>query len=104
MFGNYEKSTAFFHVSGAIVTREMLGNETIYSIIDKRKNRFVIRQLTDTFRVGDEVTLEVDKNSIYFFGKDEERIRQEHSDYADCIEASLFGGVFCLFVNMLCRM
>ncbi len=82
-----EKSTAFFHVSGAIVTREMLGNETIYSIIDKRKNRFVIRQLTDTFRVGDEVTLEVDKNSIYFFGKDEERIRQEHSDYADCIEA-----------------
>lgn len=75
-----------FHTEGVIVTREMLGRETTYSVRDKQGRTFMVTGLEDPFRVDDSVNLSVELEHIYFFGKDENRIRQGDKEYMDCLE------------------
>lgn len=80
-------SDAFFHTVAKVVTREMLGNETLYSAQDRHGNVFVLRQLRGNLREGDAVMLEVDEEALYFFGRDEKRIRQGNREYDGCLAA-----------------
>ena len=76
-----------FHVEGVIVTREMLGRETTYSVRDNEDNTYMVTGLEDPYKVDDQVYLSVNREYIYFFGKDEKRIRPEDgARYEACLE------------------
>jgi sn-glycerol 3-phosphate transport system ATP-binding protein len=63
-----------FKKRGKIVTREMLGSETIYKVILGDYSA-MIKSLSDEFAVGEEVVVHVAKEHLYFFGGDGLRIR-----------------------------
>jgi sn-glycerol 3-phosphate transport system ATP-binding protein len=86
-----EKRAAGLCLNGSIIAREMLGNETIYTIRDSKGLMFTVRQLSDEFRMGDEVFLHVGKDYLYFFGADGKRIRQKDTQFDTCI--SLLGSI-----------
>lgn len=75
-----------FSAKGVVVTREMLGRETTYSVRDSQGNTYMVTGLEDPHKVDDQVWLSVDKEHIYFFGKDERRIRPEDEQYQACLE------------------
>ena len=47
---------------------------------------YMVTGLEDPFRVDDSVYLSAEIGHIYFFGKDETRIRQGDKEYAVCLE------------------
>lgn len=61
---------------GLIVTREMLGSETIYQVKTKDQS-FMIKCVEDRFTVDQEVNLSVDASHLFFFGQDEQTIAQD---------------------------
>ena len=72
-----------------IITREMLGSETIYSISVNNKN-LMIKSSDDSFFGDDIVYCSVAKEDIYLFNKSEQRVRCDESEYAEYI--SMLGG------------
>jgi sn-glycerol 3-phosphate transport system ATP-binding protein len=86
-----EARKADLSLNGTIIAREMLGNETIYTIRDTKGLMFTVRQLADEFRMGDEVFLHIGKEHLYFFAADGRRIRQNDPQFDACI--SLAGGI-----------
>ena len=68
-----------------VITREMLGNETIYSVRDENGLMFMIKQLEDNFREGQEVYINVKQKSVYFFDENGLRIRQDQEEYSRCV-------------------
>ncbi|WP_321010164.1 ABC transporter ATP-binding protein [Hungatella effluvii] len=81
-----KRDSGVFHTKGIVVTREMLGRETTYSVRDKMGRTYMVTGLEDPFRVDDTVFLSVDMEHIYFFGKDETRIRPGDEEYDPCLE------------------
>ena len=81
-----KRDSGVFHTKGIVVTREMLGRETTYSVRDKMGRTYMVTGLEDPFRVDDMVFLSVDMEHIYFFGKDETRIRPGDEEYDPCLE------------------
>ena len=73
-------------LSGTIITREMLGNETIYSIRDESGRMFIARQLVDEFKMAERVFCTIDLGYLYFFDAEGKRIRNDNPKYADCHE------------------
>lgn len=69
-----------------IITREMLGNETIYSLRDSNGSTFMVKQLEDNFTEEEEVFVNVALKNIYFFDEKEMRIRQNDDRYSSCVE------------------
>jgi sn-glycerol 3-phosphate transport system ATP-binding protein len=84
-----ESRAADLCLNGSIIAREMLGNETIYTIRDAGGLMFTVRRFSDEFRIGDEVYLHVGKEHLYFFAADGKRIRQADPQFDACI--SLLG-------------
>jgi sn-glycerol 3-phosphate transport system ATP-binding protein len=82
-----EARTAGVSLNGIIIAREMLGNETIYTIRDTKGLMFTVRQLIDEFHMGDEVFLHIEKNHLYFFDMDNKRIRQNDPRFNTCISS-----------------
>lgn len=79
---------ADFSVEGQVVTREMLGRETTYSVRDPQGRTYMVTGLDDPYKVDDKVYLNVSLKHIYFFGKDEQRIYEEDAQqYQACLEA-----------------
>ena len=76
-----ERTDSHFGVRGRIVTREMLGSETIYQVKTKQ-HAFMIKCTEDQFTVDQEVFLGVDASKIFFFGQDEHRIAQDDVRHA----------------------
>jgi sn-glycerol 3-phosphate transport system ATP-binding protein len=86
-----EALTADLSLNGTIIAREMLGNETIYTIRDAKGLMLTVRRLADEFRMGDKVFLHIEKKHLYFFGKDGKRIRQDDPQFGTYI--SLAGSI-----------
>lgn len=81
----YVNDTAFI-MEGVVVTREMLGHETIYSVRNEEGITVTVKRLDDKWRMDQKVFVSVkDIKDIYFFGKDGQRIRENDNDYAYCI-------------------
>lgn len=57
-----------------VVTREMLGSETIYKVA-MGPYTAMVKSLSDDFAVGDELFLYVEAENLYLFGEDGQRIR-----------------------------
>lgn len=79
-----EKTESLYQRKAAIVTREMLGSETLYStrfLEGKLKGTDIkIKSQDSTFKVDEEVVVSVQKQDLYFFDKDEQRIREGDVD------------------------
>jgi sn-glycerol 3-phosphate transport system ATP-binding protein len=73
-------------VRGTIATREMLGSETIYQVKTDR-HAFMVKCIEDRFTVDQDVYLGVDADKMYFFGPDENRIREDDSRFSECMRA-----------------
>ena len=73
-------------LSGTIVAREMLGNETIYSIRDGAGRMFTARQLVDEFKMEEKVFCSIDLEHLYFFDAQGLRMRAGNPGYADCLK------------------
>ncbi|WNC13881.1 ABC transporter ATP-binding protein [Brevibacillus brevis] len=71
-----ERQDLPFSVRGMIVTREMLGSETIYQVKAGRHS-FMIKCTDDRLAVDQEVFLGVEGSKLFFFGPDERCIPQE---------------------------
>ncbi|MCS7459191.1 ABC transporter ATP-binding protein [Paenibacillus doosanensis] len=70
----------FFSVRGKVITREMLGSETIYQVRTDCHS-FMIKCIEDSFSVDDTVHVGVEADRIYFFGVDEGRVGREDWRY-----------------------
>ena len=73
--------------AGSIVTREMLGSETHYKV-RLQDGDVMVKTQEKGFSVGEAVYLSVEAGDMYFFGPDEQRIREGQDRYRDCLEAA----------------
>ncbi len=64
-----------------IVTREMLGSETIYSLRMSDGKTVMAKSSKDDFFMGNHVYASVERENIYLFAEDEQRIRAENEGY-----------------------
>ncbi len=71
---SYKADHAPFVGRGRIVTREMLGAETIYQV-NLGQYAVMIKSMSDDFAVGDEVAISVADECLYYFDGDGRRIR-----------------------------
>lgn len=78
--------SGYFGFEADIVTREMLGSETIYSVKTAEGKKIMVKSGTDEFYMGDHVYASVEKNDIYLFGADELRIRAQDENYDKYLE------------------
>lgn len=77
-----DEHTMFFRRRGTILTREMLGSETLYKIqlqdsdsIGERAETIMVKSEDHTFKEGETVEVGVEKENLYFFDLKENRIR-----------------------------
>lgn len=75
------KQEAHFTATGKIITREMLGSETIYQV-RTGYGPLMVKSIADDFRVDQTVHIGVDRKDLYFFDRDEQRIREDHANFA----------------------
>lgn len=86
-----EMENAIYQVQAEIVTREMLGAETLYKIRLKsgeNKNETVmVKSAEGVLREDQKVWLNVTLSNLYFFDSKEQRIRESENEalYADCV-------------------
>lgn len=74
-----------YSIHGTIITREMLGSETIYQV-RTGENAFMVKCTEDLYSVDQEVYLGVPASGIYFFGADENRIEEQHPSFRSYME------------------
>lgn len=77
-----EPTDAHVSIFGKIITREMLGSETIYQVRHKDQS-FMVKCMEDRFRVDQDVYLGVSADHIYFFDQDGDRLAEHHPRYRD---------------------
>ena len=75
-----EPGAYFYTRRGTIVTKEMLGSETIYQI-RYDGHSIMAKSLEDTFEQGSEVYIGVKRPNILLFDENERRIRQDDPSY-----------------------
>ena len=73
---SHEPQPSFYNRKGQIVTREMLGSETLYKV--RFDNTDIMVKSTDEgFHADDMVFVQVKERDLYFFGADGQRIRNK---------------------------
>ena len=70
----------FYNRRGTIVTKEMLGSETIYQI-RYDGHSIMAKSLEDSFEQGSEVYIGVKKENILMFDENERRVRDDDRRY-----------------------
>ncbi|GAB6928665.1 ABC transporter ATP-binding protein [Paenibacillus sp. JCM 10914] len=75
-----------YSVKGTVVTREMLGSETIYQVKTVDGQAFMVKCPDDRFHVDQVVYLGVPADKLYFFGTDENRIDEQDARYRELLE------------------
>lgn len=77
---------------GEIVTREMLGSETIYKMVlppmqdGEETVEIMIKNADWSIQTGDTVPIYIPKNALCFFGEDQIRIRPSDERYQYCMQ------------------
>ncbi len=70
----------FYIRKGTIVTKEMLGSETIYQV-RYEGNSIMVKSLDDSFEQDSEVYVNVKKENILLFDESERRVRPDDARY-----------------------
>ena len=81
-----EKLDGYWHFEADVLTREMLGSETIYSLRMADGQKVMVKSSDDSFFMGDHVCGTVDRKDLYFFDADEQRIRADHPEFERCLQ------------------
>lgn len=76
---SHKATDCFYQSRGTIVTREMLGSETIYKV-SLSTDSIMVKSFDESFRSGDQIFVGVAKEDICFFDKDGRRIRKNEVD------------------------
>lgn len=84
------RSETEYAIQGTIVTREMLGSETLYQVRSGRHS-FMVKSTQDLFSVDQHVYLGVDASKLYFFAADEKRIDPSDARFGGYLNALLSG-------------
>ena len=64
-----EPRESFYRRRGEILTREMLGSETLYKVqLDNSSG--MVKSLHDDFKMGDRVSVNVDEENLYYFDQE----------------------------------
>ena len=79
------QTAGHFTATGKVVTREMLGSETIYQVRTKY-GALMVKSITGEFLVDNDVYIGVDRRDLYLFDRDEQRIRDNHTRFPEYIE------------------
>lgn len=87
---SYEKKDgSVYCMPGVISTREMMGSETIYKVSVNNKAgadySVMVKSHNYDFRVDQNVYITVPDDALYFFGKDETRLRPSNSKEKDAL-------------------
>ncbi len=86
----HKPTDGFYQSKGTIVTREMLGSETIYKV-SLSTGSIMVKSFDEGFRSGDQIYVTVAEGDICFFDKNGRRIRKTDVDnYKTCL--SMVGG------------
>ena len=81
-----EQPPMHFAARGRVVTREMLGSETIYQVrIDR--GALMVKSITDDFRVDEDVHIGVERKDLYLFDGGGQRIRQDRREFAGLVDS-----------------
>ncbi|MBT2763274.1 ABC transporter ATP-binding protein [Paenibacillus sp. ISL-20] len=81
-----EPESFHYMTKGEIITREMLGSETIYQVRTTEDQAFMVKCQDDKFHVDQEVYLGVPADKLFFFGADENRIEEQDAHYREFME------------------
>ena len=86
-FGEQSKED-YYCTEGVILTKEMLGSETIYKMLlkDGSGEEIMIKSADWSVNTGDAVKVHVAKSALCFFGEDEMRIRKDDARYDECMK------------------
>lgn len=71
---------SYFKTNGEIITREMLGSETLYQIRTPYGSTMV-KSVNAEYKVGQKLYINVNQTDIYLFDKNENRIRADNELY-----------------------
>jgi sn-glycerol 3-phosphate transport system ATP-binding protein len=87
---SHKPTASFYHRQGTIITREMLGSETLYKV-ELATGPVMVKSIDSSFKNGDRVFLNLDKNHLFLFTEDGKRIRKTDANrYASYL--TLAGG------------
>lgn len=81
----------YYEFEADVVTREMLGSETIYSLRMSDGKTIMVKSNKDDFFMGNHVYASVARENIYLFDEKEQRIRADddgYNKYLDMLGAS----------------
>lgn len=81
-----EPESFHYTTKGEVITREMLGSETIYQVRTTEGQAFMVKCQDDQFHVDQEVYLGVPADKLFFFGADENRIQAQDVRYREFME------------------
>ena len=83
-----EDCTAHYHRSGVILTREMLGSETLYKVQldrgeapDSPTPSIMVKSQDFSFRQGEQVLVGVEEKDLYFFDQEKNRVRPKDAAF-----------------------
>ena len=82
---SHEASNAFYCRKGTIITKEMLGSETIYQV-RFGGNSVMVKSLDDSFEADSEIYINVDKEDILLFDENEMRIPTDDARYTSWMQ------------------
>ena len=79
------QTAGHFTATGKVITREMLGSETIYQVRTKY-GPLMVKSITGEFLVDNDVYIGVDRKDLYLFDRGEQRIRDDQARFPEYIE------------------
>ena len=79
------QTAGHFMATGKVITREMLGSETIYQVRTKY-GPLMVKSITGEFLVDNDVYIGVDRKDLYLFDRGEQRIRDDQARFPEYIE------------------
>lgn len=84
------ESDALYQRKGTIITREMLGSETLYKVkmekMDSEADRdpyIMVKSDDPAYAEGEEIIVSVNKEHLYFFNAQKDRVRKEDTEDFD---------------------
>lgn len=78
---SYSPVEGCYNFQGSIVTKEMLGSETIYPLRTSDGNTVMVKSGSNEFTADSHVCASVAKEDLYLFSKDTQRIRAGDDGY-----------------------
>lgn len=81
-----EPESFHYTAKGEVITREMLGSETIYQVKTTDGHAFMVKCPDDRYHVDQQVCLGVPADQLFFFGSDENRVDEKDNRHREFME------------------